>query len=1201
MQKKEVLNRLSICLAILSIAFIILSSSCSAAPASVPAPVLKQFNAHNRQLMLTNADTGQQLIIKSVSKKEGVCRFEEVFEVTAIGNDYVPIRGKDFGLKFMNKTYSDIAHEIRSVEWYVWEDNRWQQLKWDVYNRASAIKNSETKLYKVVVTKKRAELGDKRILTVPKFMGVEDERLTWWNVSWQYKKSSELNNVPTGGYTYQLRVHSGVGTNTRTDVYLNGHGASNFKDIRFVLDETTELDYWIEDSSNSTTMVFVDVPHNGTVYMYYGNPNVETTSDISNIDSFIFFDDFEDGDVSDWSCYNYVEVGSAYCSLENGYNSNYSYRSYAMATGGYNPTVCEMRHTCSLSSGANYKLSVFLKGRVSGSQTHENYFKINDTTYWSSSSNVSWTRKEFDISGHAGTNILLKFGGRAYSSNFEENKAWLWIDNVLIRKCLVPEPEWQLWTEEQTEGAYASTSPVQYNTQRKIVRTSDGYLHRVYTKFDGSHYRIYYAKSTDGGSTWTETDLSEDDSHDFIDPSIAVDSNDNIWVVYSIITGIRYRIYNGVEWSEPQSISEYAEGSFAPSIAIDEHDNVHVAWCVDWAFYHKISYRMFNGTSWSSIETLDSSNYPKYPSIAVDANNYVHVVWQEKVSDVWNIKHRKKTDSGWQAIYSVTNVNDYDQTYPCIVADPSGNVHVVWQTSDHQIKYRRCSPDGTWNTIETVYDGGIYEQFRPSISVYDNNYLHVVWFGYDSSHETNYVIKESHKTTGSWSSPNNIVSVPGKDVVYPNLIGALYPKFCSDCYTNLPDTGYAFIYDENGAIKYYDSDDLAWRCPTKYTLTLKAINAKTGISVTSFSADLGTGETKTTTNGVVKFRCLETGYYSLRITANGYYVYTETIVVDTTKEMTVTLTPISEFDYYVLPNARTVTFIVEDIYGKRLENIYVEAVGYNITHPYGWLGSVFGFTNETEIYSTRQNGTTDSNGEIAFLMADTIKYKVRFINESLGINKTWFKYPTRDEYTIIVMPWEYSAEEERKKQLMATTVNITTAKINSTHAIIYVNYTDPNDMTESVNINITRLEMFGEEEVVYNVTITDNSFINESFIVTPYKGRSFNVKIRALHEGYGERIWEYGVKFKGLLKDLELPEEIYPIIAIAIIFFIGGLFGATTALQGSLLICIVSWIFYGIGWLNIVPDSVMVSALSLATVMSVLGLLMDRARRSGVQ
>jgi len=1188
MQKKEVLNRLSICLAILSIAFIILSSSCSAAPASAPAPVIKQFNAHNRQLMLTNADTGQQLIVKSVSKKEGVCRFEEVFEVTAIGNDYVPIRGKDFGLKFRNKTYSDIAHEIRSVEWYVWEDNRWQQLKWDVYNRANTIKKGETKLYKVVVTKKRAELGDKRILTIPKFMGVEDERLTWWNVSWQYRVSNTLNNVPNGGRTYRLMIHSGSGENTATDVFLNGHSQSDFDDIRFVLNDTTELNYWIVDNTTDPIKVYVKVTGNGTVNLYYGNPDVG--SSMSSKDSVvsgdnIFKEDFEDGDLNGWSF-----SGDAGWEI--------SSNSYEGSYGAQNQDIGDSQSACmyrDITTG--FPNQIIFWWNVS---SEENYdflrFYINGSQKAAISGVVNWQKKVFNLS--SGTHeIKWCYTKDSGHSGWDDTG---YVDNITTAFPLEFDPFLQPWSEEQTEQTY-SGSIAQYNSQRKIARTSDNYLHRVYTKFDGSYYRIYYAKSTDGGSTWTESDLSEDDSHDFLDPSIAVDSNDNIWVVYSTVMSIRYRVYNGVEWSEPQSISEYAEGSFAPSIAIDEHDNVHVAWCVDWAFAHKISYRMFNGTSWSSIETLESSNYPKYPSIAVDTNNYVHVVWQEKVSDVWNIKHRKKTDSGWQAIYSVTNVNDYDQTYPCIVADPSGNVHVVWQTRDHKIKYRRCNSDGTWNAIETVYDGGIYEQLRPSISVYDNNYLHVVWFGYDSSHETNYIIKESHKTTGSWSSSNVIVSVPGKDVVYPNLIGALYPKFCSDCYTNLPDTGYAFIYDENGAIKYYDSDDLAWRCPTKYTLTLKAINAKTGISVTSFSADLGTGETKTTTNGIVKFRCLETGYYSLRITANGYYVYTETIVVDTTKEMTVTLTPISEFDYYVLPNARTVTFIVEDIYGKRLENIYVEAVGYNITHPYGWLGSVFGFTNETEIYGTRQNGTTDSNGEIAFLMADTIKYKVRFTNESLGINKTWFKYPTRDEYTIVVMPWEYSAEEERKKQLMATTVNITTAKINSTHAIIYVKYTDPNDMTESVNINITRLEVFGEEEVVYNVTITDNSFINESFIVTPYKGRSFNVRIRALHEGYGERIWEYGVKFKGLLKDLELPEEIYPIIAIAIIFFIGGLFGATTALQGSLLICIVSWIFYGIGWLNIVPDSVMVSALSLATVMSILGLLMDRARRSGVQ
>ena len=569
-------------------------------------------------------------------------------------------------------------------------------------------------------------------------------------------------------------------------------------------------------------------------------------------------------------------------------------------------------------------------------------------------------------------------------------------------------------------------------------------------------------------------------------------------------------------------------------------------------------------------------------------------------TNTYNIKHRIYTSS-WQSIHNITSGETYNQTYPSIATDTSSNVWIVWQTQDYKIKAIEYKSDGTWGSIETVCDGGIYEQRNPSVSIYSDNYVRVVWYGQSSAHHDNYVIRESNKTTGSWSSATDILYPTGKDVVYPSLISALYPCICTDCYINIPDEGYAFVYDEDGEIKYYASDDLAWRCLTKYTLTLKAIDAKTGIAITNFSADLGTGETKSTTNGIIKFRCLETGYYSLRITANGYYVHTETVVIDNTKEMTISLTPISESEYYLLPKAKTVTFTVQDIYGNRIPNLYVEAVGYNITHPYGWLGTVFGFTNATEIYNTTQNGTTDSNGQIAFIMVETIKYKVNFRNDSLGINKTWFKYPTANEYTIVILPWEYSPEERRKQEIMATTVNITTSKINETHAVIYVNYTDPSNLTTSLNINITRLAVLNKKEVLYNYTVTNQSVVNHSFIVTPYKGRSFGVTITAIHEDFGERIWEYGVKFKGLLTDLELPEKAYPVIAIALIFFIGGLFGATTALQGSLIVCIVSWIFYGIGWLNLAPNKVIVSALSLATVISVLALLMDKARKVGVQ
>ena len=1154
----------------------------------VCAAPIKQFDAHEKKLTITD-DSGAELQIKSISIKEGVCQFEEVFEVTAIDKDYTPSKNKDFKLGFKNKKKEDAKHKITTEEWFVWEDNEWKQLKWNWLNKAKKIKKDETKLYKVVVTK-QAELGNKRILTVPSFMGVEDERLSWWNVSWQYRINSTLDTVPSGGYVYNLTVHSGSGTNNQTDVFLNSYNATNFSDIRFVLDDTTELSYWIEDKLTDPIKVWLNVTDNGTVYIYYGNSDVETTANGFGV--FAFFDDFEDGDVSDWICY---KDGTGDCSLETGYNSSYSYQALANDQDHTTDNI-ELRHTVNLELDCDYNLLAWVKDHyVEPADT--TYIKVNSTTL-GSKFGTDWLKVVFDISSFNGSTITLKFGAQNYYTGWN---AFIRIDNVFIHRVVSPEPLWSTWSLEETEELPLSN--LEYNTQRKLARTSEGYLHRVYTKFDGSNYRVYYAKSTDTGSTWTEmvlTDAGVNNTH----PAIASDSEDNLWVVYEREgSGVWYRKYEGLSWQAEEIISGGFWG-LEPVIAVDNDDNIHVAWYSDFVGY-LLRYREYNGTAWEPIENVRVINFPKHMSIATDINNYVHVVWQEEntTTNTQNIKHSKKT-STWQPVYNITSGETYDQTYPCIATDLSGNAHIVWQTQDHQIKSIKYEAAGTWEAIKTVHNGGIYEQRNPSISVYSDSNVYATWYGKTATYNESYIIRESHKTTGTWSSALDILYPSGKDVVCPNLVSALYPKICSDCYTNIPNAGYTFVYDEDSTINYYESGDLAWRCPTKYVLTIKAINTKTGADVTSFSADIGTGETKTTTTGIIKFRCLDTGYYNLKVTATEYYTYIDNIVIDATKEITIPLTSITEADYF-LPKTKTVTFTVRNMWGTEqlgnvyVEDVYVEAVGYNITHPEGWLGHYFGFDNVTEIYNTTQSGTTDSEGQIVFVMVETIKYKLTFVKEDVGINKTWFKYPTRDEYTIVIWAWEYP--EEGTEEILETTLNITTSTINDTHALIHVNYTDPSNLTSSLNINITRLTTFNREEIVRDYTVTNESIVHESFIVTPYQGRSFNIKITALHEKWGEKIWEYGIKFKGLLSDLELPEKMYPIIVIALIFFIGGFFGASTALQGSLVVCMVSWIFYGIGWLSLASDVVMISALSLATVMSVLGLLMDRGRKAGVQ
>src|SRR4030042_488345 len=88
---------------------------------------------------------------------------------------------------------------------------------------------------------------------------------------------------------------------------------ANGEDLRFTeVDGTTDLLHWTDlgTINSATTEIWVRVPSiptgtpptgGTTIYMYYGNPAALSASDGDA--TLEFFDDFEDGDISDWSQY----------------------------------------------------------------------------------------------------------------------------------------------------------------------------------------------------------------------------------------------------------------------------------------------------------------------------------------------------------------------------------------------------------------------------------------------------------------------------------------------------------------------------------------------------------------------------------------------------------------------------------------------------------------------------------------------------------------------------------------------------------------------------------------------------------------------------------------------------------------------------------------------------------------------------------
>src|SRR3990172_4690690 len=148
------------------------------------------------------------------------------------------------------------------------------------------IKKNESFTIKLTLYK-QAEIGSFSFKTIPMFAGIEDDNLTWWNGSWDYRVDNPISNG-FRPYQFSLNLSNLTGTNNATHIFLNGHSNINFSDIRFTLNNATPSSYWIEDNISGT--VWVNVPLNGTINLYYGNPSAIDSSDGKN--TFEFFDDF---------------------------------------------------------------------------------------------------------------------------------------------------------------------------------------------------------------------------------------------------------------------------------------------------------------------------------------------------------------------------------------------------------------------------------------------------------------------------------------------------------------------------------------------------------------------------------------------------------------------------------------------------------------------------------------------------------------------------------------------------------------------------------------------------------------------------------------------------------------------------------------------------------------------------------------------
>ena len=288
-------------------------------------------------------------------------------------------------------------------------------------------------------------------------------------------------------------------------------------------------------------------------------------------------------------------------------------------------------------------------------------------------------------------------------------------------------------------------------------------------------------------------DLTYWNNHISVTPSIAVDTNGSIHIVWVDGTEgswdslpIMYASNDGTGWTNATVISGNMPGGDSnPSIAVDINNIVHVVWnnfsMVNWGSDFEIMYAYKNGTQWSNVSIIsdDISQWNNGmsidPSIAIDKNGKIHVVWDDGTNGAWGadieIMYASNDGTGWSKATVISDGfngiywNNETSASPSIAVDSDGVIHVVWGDgtdgwwgSDAEIMYVSNSGTG-WSNATVISDGfnGIYwnneTSQSPSIAVDSDGVIHVVWWdGTDGWWGSDYEIMYVSNSGTGWSN-----------------------------------------------------------------------------------------------------------------------------------------------------------------------------------------------------------------------------------------------------------------------------------------------------------------------------------------------------------------------------------------------------------------------------------------------------------------
>ncbi len=233
---------------------------------------------------------------------------------------------------------------------------------------------------------------------------------------------------------------------------------------------------------------------------------------------------------------------------------------------------------------------------------------------------------------------------------------------------------------------------------------------------------------------WLDAEVVSNGSADNIRPTLALDSNENIHIVYERAKS-RKAIYKkriGDNWTSAEIFLEDAQMGFLEMV-IDSNNSIHTTW----SNAANIRYRKKSGCGWEPIEIVSGNLCRNHGShIAVSDIGNVSITWHSYIGPHYSdAYYNQKTSDGWSRVEFVST-KAHEVYWPTVAVDSTGNAHVVWNDANapyphhtySEVEYTMQSLNGSWSPVEVVStEFKFSDKAIPTVFIDNSDNAHVVW------------------------------------------------------------------------------------------------------------------------------------------------------------------------------------------------------------------------------------------------------------------------------------------------------------------------------------------------------------------------------------------------------------------------------------------------------------------------------------------